>query len=646
MCYCQTGSADLTKNIEEAKEKISSLQKAIEEASESFSQTKANIKSDKGARADAKNAMAEAKALREKEAATFAQDSADYKTNIAALDKAIPAIEQGMAGAFLQTRAASSLRTFAMEKADIPDETRQEILSFLSGEDTDAYAPQSGEIVGILKQLKDEMMKDLASITATEDAAIAQYNQLMAAKKKEVAALTKHIEVDLIRAGEGEVSIASMKNDLEDTEEALKADETFLTQLEAGCDKKAAEWKETKKMRAEELLAVAETIKFLNDDDALELFKKTLPGSAASFLQVQVSSQSMRKRALSALRAVKSSANVDFIALAIDGKSDFTKVIGMIDEMVVNLNREQKDDDDKRDYCNAQFDEADDAKKELEQQLKDHDAAVDVLKGSIEKLTEEIAMLEAAVKETDRSVAEATEMRKKENSEYKDRMQSDQSAKELLKYAKNRLNKFYNPKLYNEAPKRELSESESITVGMGGTLAPTNPPAGIAGTGISASVVQVAAHNEAPYKKQTGQSAGVISMIDLLVRDLDTDMQKADVIEKDSQADYEKLMEDAGLKRAEDSKSITEKTAAKAGQEEALQGELDAKTGTTKALMMKLKYIQSLHGECDWLLKNFDVRKEARASEIDALGKAKAVLSGADFSFLQVSQTTRGFLAA
>jgi len=62
--------------------------------------------------------------------------------------------------------------------------------------------------------------------------------------------------------------------------------------------------------------------------------------------------------------------------------------------------------------------------------------------------------------------------------------------------------------------------------------------------------------------------------------------------------------------------------------------------------MMKLKYIQSLHGECDWLLKNFDVRKEARASEIDALGKAKAVLSGADFSFLQVSQTTRGFLAA
>merc|ERR1719395_415345 len=112
-------------------------------------------------------------------------------------------------------------------------------------------------------------------------------------------------------------------------------------------------------------------------------------------------------------------------------------------------------------------------------------------------------------------------------------------------------------------------------------------------------------------------------------------MQEADVEEKDSQEEYEKMMADSGDKRAEDSKLITEKTGMKAQLETELQESKEGKIATTKELMATLEYMSSLHKECDWLLKNFDVRKEARASEIDALGKAKAVLSGADFSLLQ-----------
>merc|ERR1719474_2509898 len=77
-------------------------------------------------------------------------------------------------------------------------------------------------------------------------------------------------------------------------------------------------------------------------------------------------------------------------------------------------------------------------------------------------------------------------------------------------------------------------------------------------------------------------------------------------------------------------------TASKAAEEEALENEEDTRAATGKELMATLKYIHSLHGECDWLLKYFDARKEARAGELDALGKAKAVLNGADFSFLQI----------
>merc|ERR1719155_72096 len=98
-------------------------------------------------------------------------------------------------------------------------------------------------------------------------------------------------------------------------------------------------------------------------------------------------------------------------------------------------------------------------------------------------------------------------------------------------------------------------------------------------------------------------------------------------------------MKDSAAKRAEDSKSLADKEGALADMEAALQKDTDSKASTTKELGATLQYIQSLHNECDWLLQYFDVRKEARSSEIDALGKAKAVLSGAGYSFAQMKSS-------
>merc|ERR1719218_166192 len=229
-------------------------------------------------------------------------------------------------------------------------------------------------------------------------------------------------------------------------------------------------------------------------------------------------------------------------------------------------------------------------------------------------------------------------------------MASDSAAKELLGFAKNRLNKFYNPKLYKPPPKRELSEEDRATLAAGGTLAPTAAPGGIAGTGVTV-LADVAQHNvakpppppEAPgaYKKKGEESNGVIAMIDLLVKDLDKEMTVAKAEEKDAQGDYEQFMKDSAAKRADDSKSLEDKEGALADMQAALQKDTDAKASTVKELGATLQYIQSLHNECDWLLQYFDVRKEARTSEIDALGKAKAVLSGADYSLVQTKRTHR-----
>merc|ERR1719361_3073802 len=164
--------------------------------------------------------------------------------------------------------------------------------------------------------------------------------------------------------------------------------------------------------------------------------------------------------------------------------------------------KEQQDDDNKKEYCNKQLDQIEDSIKNLKQKMSDLDASMAAKDDQIATLTSEIEALEDSIKALDKSVAEATENRQTEHKEFNDLVQSDTAAKELLGFAKNRLNKFYNPKLYKPAPKRVLSSEDSIVVGMGGTLAPTPPPGGIADTGITV-FADVSAHGAPPPPPET-----------------------------------------------------------------------------------------------------------------------------------------------
>jgi hypothetical protein len=262
----------------------------------------------------------------------------------------------------LQTSEAQVLKNLVLAQNNLDDVAREEITAFLSS--SQGYAPASGQIVGILKQMTDTFTKELDEATAAEEAAIKAYNDLMAAKQKEVEALTKAIEEKMVRLGNVQVEIVEMKEDLDDTGKGLIEDKKFLADLKKNCATKAAEHAENMKMRGQELLALADTIKVLNDDDALELFKKTLP-SSSSFMQLKVTASQQRQQALATIRAAqRGHPELSFIALALQGKKvDFGKIISMIDEMVVVLTKEQQSDDDKKEYCETQLDLADDKKK-------------------------------------------------------------------------------------------------------------------------------------------------------------------------------------------------------------------------------------------------------------------------------------------
>jgi septal ring factor EnvC (AmiA/AmiB activator) len=628
MCYCKTGAGALDQSIGDAENKIPQVQSTINEGAAQKAQLETELKQAQTDREDAKDAIAKATSIREKEAAAFSKESGELNANIKALQGAIAAISKGMSGGFLQTNTAAIVRKIAMNGPNMEDSDREVLLSFLSGEQIVGYAPKSGEITGILKQLEDDMAKNVADITSDESEAKASYGELMTAKSKQIQSLTKAIEVKSKRVGDLSVEIAMMRNDLEDTKEALGEDKKFLADLQKNCGTKEDEWADIQKMRATELIAIADTIKILNDDDALELFKKTLPGPSG-FIQVAVSDKAVRMHALEIVRkqnAHHPSVSLGFVQAALQQKAmGFDKVIKMVDDMLAVLKKEQKDDDDKKEYCTAQLDETEDKKKGLDNSLKDIQTQMEDAEEGIASLKSEIASLGAGIKSLDKSVADATDQRQQENEDFTELLSSDNSAKQILEFAKNRLNKFYNPKLYKPAPKRSLeflSEPLSFAQVKEHSVAyysvfeaPAPPP-----------------EAPGPFKKKTEESGGVIAMIDLLIKDLDKEMQEAEVVEKDSQKAYVSMMADAKAKRAEDAKMITAKESSKAQLEGELETSKDSKASATKELMATLEYMSSLHQDCDWLLKNFEVRKEARASEAEALTKAKAVLSGADYN--------------
>merc|ERR1719498_1755789 len=366
------------------------------------------------------------------------------------------------------------------------------------------------------------MSKALAQVEADEKAAITSHDQLMVAKTKELDANTNAIETKSTRVGQLAVEIVQLKNDLADTEAGLSEDKKFLADMDNNCAAQAKEWDERSSTRSQELLAIAETIKVLNDDDALELFKKTIP-SSSSFMQI--SSAATRQRALSMIDAVRRKSShrpqFDFIALAMQGKAaGWAKVIKMIDGMLATLKEEQNADDHKSEYCHKQFDSSDDKKKGLARSISDLEISIDEANEGIATLKEEIEGLEERIKDLDNSVTEATEQRKSEHADFTEMMASDSAAKELLKFAINRLNKFYNPKLYKA--QSDASGGQAVLAEVSAHDAPSPPPATFDA-----------------YSKKSEESGGVIKMIQLLVQDLDKEMQEATVEEENAQKTYE-----------------------------------------------------------------------------------------------------------
>merc|ERR1719395_114345 len=660
MCYCDGNTEGMSKAVEEAGQKITELKSKLEAEKAEKAQLDQELVQHKLDREAAKGDLEQATQLREKEHAEYVEATGDQDANIKALGGAIDALAKGM-GAFLQAPRNPRLVRVVRASQAVDDFEKKDLLALLEGKQNPFgdYSSQSGEIVGMLKAMKDEMDKDLKGAVSAEEEAQKGFEELAAAKKDEIAAASEAIESKTVRSGDLAVSVTTTADDIEDTTAEMKETEAFVANLASQCALKKKEWAARQAMRAEEISAISEAIKVLNDDDALDLFKKTLSLSQTSkdmgFIQKKSSSSNVL-RARDMVKAIMKKGSMHHTELALielglrSRSVDFSKIMAQVDGMIKVLGEEQKDDDNTKSYCDKEMGKTDKEIKATSEAVESSEAAIEEMTDQSATLADEIKTLGKEIKEMDKAVAEATEQRKEEHGEFITFQTQNSAALQLIEKAKNKLFKFYRPNQYKEAPKKELTDEERILAASGRSdMIATAAPDLIPGTSIAAMQTQLYAQlNEyttddasaAPppppatwdaYQKKDGKSNGVIALMDMLLKELQDGITEAENEEKTAQKDYQRLMTESQETRASMSEGITSKEVAKADLDTKIEATKEKKTSEETQLGSLKQTMAQLHADCDFLIENYDLRKTARAAEVEGLQNAKSVLSGANF---------------
>merc|ERR1719281_550083 len=465
------------------KVKIEGYASAVEQEKAEKAQLEQDLVKHEADKAGAIADLEKSTALRSKEKAEFDEDLADQETNLAGVSSAIPALEKGMGGAaFVQLPVSKKIRQLIEASKYTNSYDRGLVTSFL--DQSGDYVPASGQIVGILKNMKDEMEASIKDLTASEASAVSGYEDLKAAKTKEEAAASAAIKSKEKRSGELAVTVVQNADALEDTTAELAKTEKFLATLAEQCKEKQAEWAARSKVRAEEIEAISQAIGILNDDDALDVFKKAVPAVLTQteefgFLQYRTNSATgamasahKAQQLITSAAQIYRSSTLSLLAFSSKtrvrmvqkhkSKADFSEITKMIDGMVAVLTAEQADDEKHKAFCTAEFEKAADEKKDTETEISGLTSSIEELADEIATLGEDIKTLTTGIQVLDKSVADATEQRKEEHAAYTESLALQETAIELIAKAKNRLQKFYNPTLYKAPPKVENTMEEKI----------------------------------------------------------------------------------------------------------------------------------------------------------------------------------------
>jgi len=613
-CWCETNDKAKTKSIADAEQAISDLTAAIEELTASSARLNTEIANLEKEVAKNSQALDTATALRTKELAEFNAEEKESLQTISSLKSAIIALSKHHEAALVQSESSAQamdflkvpvmLQQLVNKHADMFTPSQKRAVGSFVQTATSEQAPASGEIFGILKQMKESFETNLANSQKEEMQSQKDYEDLKAAKEAEIKAGQDLIDTKTVELGTTDEKNAQSKESLSDTRETLAADTAFLADLKERCQNMDQEYEERTKTRQLEIQAVSKALAFLSSDEAHDLFTRTF-----NFVQVRASSKSHKRAQVSKVLsdAAQKFQDPRLSTLAVQARLDaFTKVKKSIQDMVDKLIKEKEDEIKHKDFCVEELNNNERDTEMKERDKADLEAKIEDLAMTIDTLAKEIEVLKADVAELQVQMKRAGEDREKQNKEFQVTVADQRATQKLLAAALNILKGFYE--------KAALLQKQATEKQMAGQA----PPPGFKS-----------------YEKNAA-SGGVMGMMQGIIDDAKAMEAEAIRGEEDSQKAYEDFVKDTNTSIEAKTKDIVSKTEMKAkaeGEKVEAETEHESVMGELEQLMNENA---DLHKSCDFTLKNFELRQTARDDEIEALKQALAMFSGASFSaFLQ-----------
>jgi len=611
-CWCETNDKLKTKSIADAEQTISDLTVAIEGFTAASAKLNQEIPALESEVAKNDEALEKATAMRKKELAEFNAEEKETIQTVASLKSAIVALSKHHeAASFLQEEATttrmsqkkmwSGLKHRLMNHEEFLKQIytprqRKAMNSWIeeaSYEGSFSKAPASGEIFGMLKQMKESFETNMANSKKEEEQSQKDYEDLKAAKTDEITAATELIGTKTQELASADEKNVQSKESLEDTQNVLAADSKFLANLKEQCAAMDAEYEERVKVRQMEIQACSKALAFLSSDEAHELFSRTL-----GFVQLRSTSKSKRRTQVSKLlmQASHKFHDQNLYHLSVSVRMDaFKEVREKIQAMIDQLVKEKEDEIKKKDFCTAEINKNEAATESKDREKADLTAKIEDLTMSVDTLTKEIEVLKGEITELGVQLKRAGEDREKENAEFQVVVADQRATAKLITAALGILKDFYE--------KAALVQTKASVEG--------------------------AQPSFKPAKKQ--ESGGVMGMMEEIIGEAKA--MEADAIraEGDAQLSYETFVKDTNDSITEKTKDMINKSDMKAKAESDKVERTAALESVEDDMTALANENTALHSDCDFVLKNFDLRQGARDDEIEALKQAMNIFSGGAF---------------
>lgn len=619
-CWCTDNDKEKTAAIEAGESRENELEAFLGEATAKMGEIKVK-RDDTHDEVDRDwSALNEASALRMKENQEFHGEETHLQDAIQALDQAITVLSKHHSDLAQVRSVAKRLRDVQVLTLGhgLPVASSIALRSFLDGAQGaqsflaipgyQSYAPQSGQIFGILKQMKEDFEKALAASQSNEVKEVGDFKEVKAAKEAEIDTgkkLVVHLEQQYAEVGEQKVQAAK---ELADVKAQLELDRTFLANLKKKCAESDAEFDARVQSRMQEISAVDDTIKILNDDEAFDNFDKTvnvaLLQTSGGLSTAEQHARGQRAASLLATAAEQShSPKLSLLATMLNLDA-FTKVKEEIDKMVVQLEKQQKDEVAHRDWCvkelgvnNRSTEAGYDRKESLTTKIAD-------LEKAIETMTQTIDATNADVAELQNQMKRASENREGENAVFQQTVSDQRLTQIILRKALSRMKEVYN--FLQDEP-----QPGAAHVALSGNHTdPGNGP-----------------NRFTKYEQHAGGNRVVAALEDIIATS-ETAENQAMTDEEDAQSAYEYFMKQSNDEIILASKKVSDLSEARAKAKE----DLSMAETDFKQTMDELEELNDTFGRlkksCDFVMDNFEARQAARSAEMDALKEAKAILSG------------------